>query len=103
MKKIMFSMAVAILTSVSLANATPTFASITPASVTVDQEKVEVKPEELPDAVKATLAAEPYNAWQIQKAFLLPGENDTPVYEIALIKGEETSAVKLNKDGKVVE
>lgn len=96
-------MAVAVLASASFVNAsTPSF-NISPASITASQEKVEVKPEELPDAVKSALAAEPYSEWQVQKAFLVPGENDTQVYELALVKGEETSAVKFDQSGKVIE
>lgn len=102
MKKLMMSMAVALFASVSMANASAISTS-SPFATVVNQEKVEIKPEELPDPVKAALAAEPYNAWQVQKAFQVPGENGANTYEVALVKGEETSTAKFDKDGKVIE
>lgn len=102
MKKLMISMAVAMLTTVGFANANIILDSPT-ASVKVYQEKVEVKPEELPEAVKTTLNAAPYNEWQVEKAYLVPGENGTSHFEINLIKGEDKSTVKLDNEGKVIE
>ena len=98
----MMSMAVALFASVSMAIASAISTS-SPFATVVNQEKVEIKPEELPDPVKAALAAEPYNAWQVQKAFQVPGENGANTYEVALVKGEETSTAKFDKDGKVIE
>ncbi len=104
MKKLMVSMAVAVLASVSFANASNiTEKSSSPVIVAALQEKVEIKPEELPDAVKTTLGNETYQSWQVQKAFIVPTNNGDQIYEIALAKGEETQTVKLDKDGKVVE
>jgi hypothetical protein len=92
MKKLMISMAVAMLATFSYANATNTVKYNPAASIAVNQDKVEVKPEDLPEAVKATLAAAPYNEWKVEKAFLVPGE-----------EGEDTAIVKLDGEGKVVE
>lgn len=98
----MISMAVAMLATFGIANASAN--NNTPATVmSVSQDKVEVKPEELPDAVKATLAAAPYNEWKVEKAYLVPGENESSHFEISLSKGEEVSTVKLDSDGKVIE
>lgn len=103
MKKFVFSMATAILASVSLANASNPSIHTSSASVIINQEKVEIKPEELPDKVREALGAAPYNTWQVQKAYRVPGENETQTFEIALVKGEETSTVKFDNDGKVIE
>lgn len=104
MKKLMVSMAVAVLASVSFANAYHiTEKSSSPAIMATLQEKVEIKPEELPDAVKTTLGNETYQSWQVQKAFIVPTDNGDQVYELALVKGEETQTVRLDKDGKVIE
>lgn len=99
----MISMSVALLATFSFANAAIQN-SIAPATViTASQDKVEVKPEDLPEAVKTALAAAPYNEWKVEKAYLVPGENESKHFEISLSKGEEMNTVKLDKDGKVIE
>ncbi len=96
-------MAVAMMAAFSFANAT-TNKMITPAiEIRTAQDKVEVKPEDLPEAVKATLAAAPYNEWKVEKAYSVPGENETTYFEISLSKGEDTATVNLDKDGKVIQ
>lgn len=103
MKKLMFLMAAAFIATSTFANTSGIITGNPAATISASQDKVEVKPEDLPEAVKATLAAAPYNEWKVEKAFLVPGENETSHFEISLSKGEEVSAVKLDKDGKVIE
>ncbi len=67
------------------------------------QEKVAVKPEDLPEAVKTALAGDAYKGWEVTGAFLVTKEDKTQYYEIAVKKGEETATVNLDKDGKKVE
>lgn len=103
MKKLMISMAVAMIAAFSFTNASA-HKMINPAiEVRNAQDKVEVKPEDLPEAVKATLAAAPYNEWKVEKAYSVPGENETTYFEVSLSKGEDTATVKLDKDGKVIQ
>jgi hypothetical protein len=71
--------------------------------ITVTQEKVAVKPEDLPEAVKTTLAGDAYAGWEVTGAFLVTKEDNAQHFEISLKKGEETSTVNLDKDGKKVE
>jgi hypothetical protein len=71
--------------------------------VTVTQEKVAVKPEDLPEAIKTTLSGDTYAGWQITTAFLVTKEDNSQFYEISLKKAEETSTVNLDKDGRKVE
>lgn len=71
--------------------------------VTVAQEKVAVKPEDLPEAVKTTLAGDAYAGWEVTGAFLVTKADNSQYFEIGLKKGEETSTVNLDKDGKKVE
>lgn len=71
--------------------------------VAVSQEKVAVKPEDLPEAVKTTLAGDAFEGWKVTGAFLVTKEDKSQYYEIALKKGEETATVNLDKDGKKVE
>jgi hypothetical protein len=63
-------------------------------------EKVKVKLEELPEAVKTTLATEPYNVWKAETAYLNKTKDH---YEIEVKKGTEKKTLKFSKDGKAVE
>lgn len=101
MKKFIIPIAAALFASATLVNATEI--SALSSSTVVAQEKVEIRPEELPDAVHSALAAEPYNAWQIQRAFMVPDGEGGNYYEISLSKGEELKTAHFDKDGKVIE
>jgi hypothetical protein len=61
------------------------------------QEKMEIKADALPEAVKKTLASDEYKGWEVSKAYDAKG-----TYEVELKKGAETKTVKFDKDGKVV-
>lgn len=77
---------------------------IEPNSVVINlQEKVAVKPEDLPEAVKTALSGEAYTGWEVTGAFLVTKEDKSQYFEIAVKKGEETATVNLDKDGKKVE
>jgi hypothetical protein len=67
------------------------------------QEKVAVKPEDLPEAVKTALAGDAYRGWDVTGAFLVTKEDKTQYYEISVKKGEETATVNLDKDGKTIQ
>lgn len=72
-------------------------------SYQVAQEKVAVRPEDLPEAIKTTLSGDTYAGWQVVSAFLITKEDNSQFFEISMKKGEETSTVNLDKDGKKVE
>jgi hypothetical protein len=63
-------------------------------------EKVKMKMEDLPEAVKTTLATEPYSGWKAETAYLNKTKDH---YEIEVKKGTEKRTVKISKDGKAVE
>lgn len=67
------------------------------------QEKVAVKPEDLPEAVKSTLASDTYAGWQVVSAFLVTKADNTQIYEVSLKKGEESATINMDKEGKKVE
>jgi len=97
-------MAVVVMASVSFANANNTTGKLFSQAVMLSvQQKVEVKPQELPEAVKTTLRNETYQSWQIQHAFVITADGGDQVYELTLSKGEESQTVKLDKDGTVIE
>ncbi len=70
--------------------------------VTWQQEKVEVKAEDLPDAVKKALKEDPYTGWEITKAYKVPGPGNTTLYEIELKKGEDMMKVSVDENGKKI-
>ena len=67
------------------------------------QDKVSVKPEDLPQPIKTTLASDVYAGWEITEAFIITKEDKTQFFEISLKKGSETTTINLDKDGRKVE
>ncbi len=72
------------------------------AQVQVQDERKPVKVEELPDAVKTTLATDEFKEWKADKAYWVKPASGSEFYEIELKKGDEAKTVKLDKDGKPV-
>lgn len=69
----------------------------------VVQSKVSVRPEDLPQPIKTTLASDVYAGWDITEAFIITKEDKTQYFEISLKKGSETTKINLDKDGRKVE
>lgn len=101
MKKLMFAF-VAMLGSVAFVNAQDESNNAKAPETTVQQqdEKVKIKSEELPEAVKKALETQDYRGWLIDAAFKYTA---TETYEVSLKNGAETKVVKFSKDGKKVE
>ncbi len=102
MKKVFLS--VAFLAFAGLASAKAN-SSITAESIVTIQDSTQRKPvklEELPDAVKATLASDTYKDWAPQTATWVKVK-DTEYFEIAVKKGEEAKTLKIDPAGKVIE
>jgi hypothetical protein len=98
MKKVIFSFLVLLLAGGTFANAS--MISPTTAATQQQDDKMKIKPEELPEAVKTTLQSADYKGWAISTAYHLKSADQ---YEVELKKGTETKTVKLDKEGKVVE
>ncbi|GLU57045.1 hypothetical protein Dfri01_65060 [Dyadobacter frigoris] len=67
------------------------------------QDKMSVKPEDLPEPIKSTLAAGAYASWEVTEAFLITKPDKTQFFEIIVKKGSEMSKINLDKDGRKVE
>ena len=67
------------------------------------QSKVAVRPEDLPEAVKSTLASDDYADWKVTNAYLVTRENSTQYFEVNLKKGEESLTVNIDKYGRKVD
>ena len=125
MKKIVFSTFSFVLFSVATANAqtetksetktetqstTPTGTQGTtqtatpPAATTAPAEDVKtaVTVEELPAAVKTTLASPSLKVWTPYEAYLVKEKDGDEYYAINIKKDDQTGSVKLDKEGKPV-
>jgi len=102
-KKIMFAAAVVAVAGMTSVNAetvkVPTSASI----VMNVQDKTPVKAEDLPDAVKTTLAGDDYSGWDVKEAFSVSRAGGVSSYEISLQKGDENKVVNLNEAGQIAD
>ncbi|WP_159467699.1 hypothetical protein [Dyadobacter sp. 3J3] len=101
MKKLIMS-AVA-LTLISFASVQATPITEPNHAATVTQEKVSVKPEDLPAAVKATINSDAFAGWKVTTAYLVTNDDKTQYYDLSVKKGSENARVKLDKNGKNVE
>ena len=63
-------------------------------------EKVKIKPEELPEAIKTTLKGDDYKGWTAYTAYHDTVKN---IYEVEIRKGSETKSLKFDADGKKVD
>lgn len=68
-------------------------------SVVVQDEKVKITENELPEAVKSTLKGEDYKTWSVNAVYHLKNADQ---YEVELKNEAETKTVKFDKEGKVV-
>lgn len=99
MKKLILSAFALSLVAVTTVNAQ---ASTATAAATVQDSKTPVKIEDLPEAVKNTLKADEYKE-SIPTSANLVKENGNEYYAIELKKGTETTTLKLDKEGKLVQ
>jgi hypothetical protein len=98
MKKVtMLALAIVCAASVFSANAA-TVTRRTSTSVVFD-EKVKIKKEDLPDAVKSALAGNDYKGWEISECYMY---KEAGTYEVELKNGDQKKTVKLDKDGKTI-
>jgi len=100
MKKLFLPMFALVLLSFTAVQAqdTPKTENEAPAQEVVDQdEKVEIKAEELPAAVQESLKSEDYSGWEIETVYHVKSKDQ---YEVKLKNGTESKKVKFNKEGK---
>jgi hypothetical protein len=101
MKKIIFSLVS--LAMIAMTQVEVSYAQNQGTAINGKQEKVAVRAEDLPEAVKTTLSGDSYAGWQVTSAFLITKEDNSQFFEISIKKGEETATINLDKDGKKVD
>jgi hypothetical protein len=67
--------------------------------VQMADEKIKIKNEELPEAVKKTLAGDEYKGWEVSNAYMY---KESGTYEVEVKKGTELKTFKFDKEGKLV-
>lgn len=72
------------------------------AASTDKQDKVAVKPEDLPDGIKNTIKSDQFSGWTVKKAFLVTEPDKGQYYELQVANGGQSARVKLDKDGNNV-
>jgi hypothetical protein len=102
MKKVILSAAFLAIAGITAANAKSI--KTTPAVYAVQDstQSKTVKLEDLPDPVKATLAADAYKDWTPASATLVKAK-DGEYYAIIVKKGQEQAILKVDAAGKVVQ
>ncbi len=102
MKNRLFVLSAIILTFAITANVLAGSTSISSLSIFIQGDaKIQIKPEELPEGVKKTLADDKYKGWEILAAFWV--KSKTEYYEITLKKETDSKILKFDKDGKPIE
>lgn len=67
-----------------------------------EDEKTAVKPEELPEPIKKTLAADEYKGWTVQSAALVKSATASH-YEVSVAnEKKETKTLKFNNEGTLL-
>ena len=65
--------------------------------------KVPVKLEELPEAVKTTLKANAYKEWTPTTAFLITKADQSTFYQVDVKKGNDIAYLQLSKEGTIIQ
>jgi hypothetical protein len=101
MKNKLFVLTAIFSTFAITANVLAVSSSISSLSVFIQGDaKIQIKPEELPDAVKKAIA-DKYNGWEISTAFWVKSKSE--YYEVNLKKETDNKLLKFDKDGKPIE
>ena len=98
-KSILAALAVVSFSAMATAAGTVVPANSMSGNVSVLEEKVKIKPEELPEAVKKALTADEYKGWTVANAYMY---KESLAYEVEVKKGEEMKTFKFDKEGKLL-
>lgn len=71
--------------------------------VTSVQDRVEVKPADLPEGIKSVIKSDDFKGWEVANAFLVTAADKTQYYELNVKRGKESARVKLDKNGNNVD
>jgi hypothetical protein len=98
MKRLFIAAIAVTVTTFTFAQTTDTTSATAVAVVREENDKTPVKLEDLPAAVKKTLAGSDYDGWKPVTAYWVKSEK-TSYYEIEVTKGDEKKTVNLTPEG----
>jgi len=99
MKKVIFAIVAGVM-SVGAVQVAKAQAAPKATETAQTDEKVKIKVEELPDAIKTALGGDAYKGWSANSAFY---NKTKDIYEVDVKKGTEAKTLKFTKDGSIVE
>ena len=99
MKKVIFAIVAGVM-SVGAVQVAKAQAAPKATETAQTDEKVKIKVEELPDAIKTALGGDAYKGWSANSAFY---NKTKDIYEVDVKKGTEAKTLKFTKDGTIVE
>jgi hypothetical protein len=102
MNMIKLLMAIVAISCIGRANAMHPVNSVRVYQFKQSQERVEVKPDDLPEKVKASVGHKTELAWTILKAYLITNQDQTQYYELYVQKPDGETWMKVDKQGKVL-
>jgi hypothetical protein len=102
MKRVIFVIGATLLTGSLIAGANGVVNKAGSKTVLVqdDPKKEKVDVDQLPQAIKNTLAGDDYKGWTIESAYLVKGEKE--YYQITLKQDHNSKTVNLDKDGNTM-
>lgn len=66
-------------------------------------DRVKIKLEELPAAVRKSLTEDAFQGWTAKNAYIVKNKTEKPYYEVELVNTKsELNVVKFNEDGTVI-
>lgn len=70
---------------------------------TTNPDRVKIKLEDLPAAVRKSLTEDAFQGWTAKNAYVVKNKTDKPYYEVELVNTKsELNVVKFNEDGTVI-
>jgi hypothetical protein len=66
----------------------------------VQDDKVRIEADQLPETVQTALAGDEYRGWMVDAAYFIKSKEN---YEVELKNGAESKTITFNKEGKKVE
>lgn len=102
MKKVIFAIVAGVMSvsAVQVASAQRVINADEQSATAQTEEKVKIKVEELPDAVKTALEGDAYKGWSASAAYYNKTKDH---YEVDVKKGTESKTLKFTKDGTIIE
>ena len=87
--------------SIVSVNAQPSATQEAATAAVVAADETPIKPADLPEAVKKTLATDAYAKWSITGAAVVKA-GESEYFKVDLVNGEEKQTIKLDKEGQLI-